>query len=171
MSRTMNGKMSNGKTLNEHDKFRELLPLAAAGVLDASDEQRLAAHISTCSDCAQSLNRWQQIGANLRRIPTPQAPAALVSRTILLAQNRLAEESTRRTERRMMALMLVLSWALVAVSWPLAQLFAHGWESLLGFSFEQGWENFVIFTAFCWLAGAAAAILLAMRRSRQRRFA
>ena len=71
----------------------------------------------------------------------------------------------------MMALTLVFSWAFVAVSWPLTQLFAHGWESLLGFSFEQGWENFVIFTAFCWLAGAAAAILLAMRRSRQRRFA
>ena len=167
----MSRKMSNGEIPNEHDKFRELLPLAAAGVLDASDEQRLAAHIGACPDCAASLDRWQQVGANLRRIPTPQAPAALVSRTILLAQTRLAEESTRRTERRMMVLMLVFSWAFVAVSWPLAQLFAHGWESLLGFGFEQGWKNFVIFTTFCWLAGAAAAILLAMRRSRQRRFA
>lgn len=163
--------MSNAKNVNEHEKFRELLPLAAAGVLDASEEQQLAVHIGVCSDCAASLDRWQQIGTNLRRIPTPQAPAALVSRTVLLAQTRLTEESSRRTERRMMAMMLVFSWALVAISWPLAQLFAHGWESLLGFSFEQGWENFVIFTAFCWLAGAAAAILLAMRRSRQRRFA
>lgn len=163
--------MSSGKAIHEHPKFRELLALAAAGVLDASEEQPLAAHVGVCPDCAASLDRWQQIGASLRRIPTPQAPAALVSRTILLAQTRLAEESTRRTERRMMALMLVFSWAFVAVSWPLAQLFAHGWESLLGFSFEQGWKNFVIFTSFCWLAGAAAAILLAMRRSRQRRFA
>ncbi|HKF51253.1 MAG TPA: zf-HC2 domain-containing protein [Candidatus Acidoferrales bacterium] len=167
----MNSRMDSKKTANEHDQLRELLSLAAAGVLDASDEQRVAAHIGVCPECAASLNRWQQVGANLRRLPTPQAPAALVSRTILLAQTRLAEESSRRTERRMMVLILVFSWAFVAVSWPLAQLFAHGWESLLGFGFEQGWKNFVIFTAFCWMAGAAAAILLAMRRSRQRRFA
>jgi len=167
----MNGKMSSGKSINEHDELRELLSLAAAGVLDASDEQRVTAHVGICPDCAANLNRWQQVGSSLRRIPTPQAPTALVSRTILLAQTRFAEESSRRTERRMMVLMLVFSWAFVAISWPLAQLFAHGWESLLGFGFEQGWKNFVIFTAFCWLAGAAAAILLATRRSRERRLA
>lgn len=163
--------MNNRQSSNEHDKLRELLPLAAAGVLDAVEEELLATHVRLCTDCAANLVRWQQIQADLRRLPTPQAPLALVERTIALAQIRLTKESDRRTERRMMVLMLVFSWAFVAVSWPLAQLVAHGWVSLLGFGFEEDWKNFVIFTAFCWLAGAAAAILLAMRRSRQRRFA
>lgn len=163
--------MSNGRPMNEHDKVRELLPLAAAGALDAGEEARLAAHIRLCPDCAAGLERWQHLGAGLRRIPTPQAPAALVSRTISLAQTRLARESERKSERRIVTLILVFSWMFVAISWPLAQLLAHGWQSLVGFSFERGWANFAVFTAFCWLAGAAAAVLLAMRRSRERRLA
>jgi anti-sigma factor RsiW len=160
-----------GRTMNDHDKFRELLPLAAAEVLDANEEGLLAAHLRLCPDCAANLSRWQEIQAGLRRLPTPQAPAALVERTILLAQTRLTQKSDSRGERRIMALVLVFSWMFVAISWPLAQLLAHGWQSLLGFSFEQGWENFAVFTAFCWLAGGAATVLLAMRRSRERRLA
>ena len=163
--------MSNGRSMNEHDAIRELLPLAAAGTLDAAEEARLATHIRLCPDCAANLSVWQQVGADLRRIPTPQAPAALVERTITLAQTRLTQELDRRTERRVVALVIVFSWAFVAASWPLAQLLAHGWQSLLGFGFEQGWENFAVFTAICWLAGGVAAVLLAMRRSHERRLA
>jgi anti-sigma factor RsiW len=161
----------NGRLMNEHDKVRELLPLAAAGTLDASEEARLAAHMRICPDCAAGLERWQQLGAGLRRIPTPQAPSALVSRTIALAQTRMAQESDRRSERRIVTLVLIFSWIFVAISWPLAQLLAHGWQSLVGFGFERGWENFAVFTALCWLAGGAAAVLLALRRSRERRLA
>lgn len=129
------------------------------------------AHLSHCSACAAELERLQQIAAQLRGIPTPQASSALVSRTILLAQNRFVEESARRTERRIMALVLILSWAFVAVSWPLAQLIAHGWLTVFGFGFAQAWKSFAVFTGFCWMAGAAGAILLAARRSRERRLA
>lgn len=154
--------------MNDHSKFRELLPLAAAGVLDAKEENQLAAHVALCADCAANLNRLQQLGTDLRRLPTPLISDAIVERTLALAQIRLTQESDRRTERRIVALVVVFSWMFVAISWPLAQLLAHGWQSLLGFSFEQGWENFAVFTAICWLAGAAAAILLATRRSRER---
>lgn len=167
----MSNAMGNKRSANEHDSVRELLPLAAAGALDAAEEARLAAHLRLCEDCAANLGRWQEIQARLRRMPTPQAPTALVERTILLAQTRLTQESDRRGERRMMALILVFSWLFVAISWPLAQLLAHGWQSLLGFGFERGWENFAVFTAICWLAGAAAAVLLALRRNRERRLA
>lgn len=163
--------MNKGSSMKGHDKFRELLLLAAAGTLDRAEEALLIAHLSECSDCAADSERLQQLTADLRSIPTPRAPAALVSRTILLAQNRLAEETARRTERRIMTLVLVLSWALVAVSWPLAQLVAHGWFSVFGFGFAQAWKSFAVFTGFCWVAGAAGAILLAARRSRERRMA
>jgi anti-sigma factor RsiW len=161
----------NHKAMNEHEKIRELLPLAAAGALDAAEESRLAAHLRICPDCAAALSSWQEIQSDLRRIPTPQAPASLVALTILLAQNQLIEEFDRRAERRIIAVVLVFSWIFVAVSWPLAQFLGHGWMTLLGSGFRQGWENFAIFTALCWVAGAAAAILLAARKQREKRIA
>jgi anti-sigma factor RsiW len=163
--------MTNGRSINEHDAVRELLPLAAAGALDAAEEARLSAHIRLCADCAANLSRWQEIQAGLRRLPTPQAPAALVERTIVLAQTRITEESNNRAQHKIVGLVIVFSWAFVVISWPLAQLLAHGWISMFGFGFARGWENFAVFTALCWLAGGAAAVLLAMRRSRERRLA
>lgn len=157
--------------MNDHDKIRELLPLAAAGVLNAAEEAELLAHLRLCPHCAGNLSRFDELGGDLRRIPTPQISEGVVERTIVAAQARLSQESDRRTERRMVALVVVCSWMFVAISWPLAQLLAHGWQSLLGFGFEQGWKNFAVFTAVCWLAGAAAAVLLATRRSRERRLA
>ena len=158
----------SGKTMTEHEKIRELLALAAAGAVDASEEARINEHLRLCSDCAARLGFWQEIQSGLRRIPTPQAPASLVARTIALAQNRLLEESDQRSERRVIAVATVFSWLRVAVSWPLAQFLGHGWMALVGSGFKQGWENFVAFTALCWLAGAAAAILLAARKQRER---
>lgn len=177
MSDKANGKINgkanakmNGK-MTEHDEIRGLLSLAAAGALDATEDLRVSAHLRACPACAAELASWQAIETGLRRIPTPQVPADLVARTIARAQMRFAEESDRRSERNMLALITVFSWIFVALSWPLAQLLGHGWLSLLGVGFEQGWKNFAVFTAFCWIAGAAAAILLAMRRDRERRIA
>ncbi len=173
MSDKTNGKI-NEKTnakMTEHEEIRELLSLAAAGALDATEDQRVSAHLRACPACAAELASWQAIETGLRRIPTPQVPADLVARTIARAQMRFAEESDRRSERKVLALVIIFSWIFVALSWPLAQLLGHGWLSLLGLGFEQGWKNFAVFTAFCWIAGAAAAILLAMRRDRERRIA
>ena len=157
--------------MTEHDEIRELLSLAAAGALDATEDERISAHLRGCAACAAELASWQAIEAGLCRIPTPQAPAPLVARTIARAQMYFAEESDRRSQRKVLALVIVFSWVFVALSWPLAQLLGHGWMSLLGLGFEQGWKNFAVFTALCWIAGAVAAILLATRRDRERRIA
>lgn len=157
--------------MTEHDEFRELLSLAAAGALDTTEDQHVSSHLRSCSACAAELASWQALEAGLRGIPTPQASAALVAQTIARAQMRLAEDSRQRSERKILVVAVVFSWVFVALSWPLAQLLAHGWLSLLGLGFAQGWKNFAVFTALCWLAGAAAAALLAMRRDRERRLA
>ncbi|HVB35717.1 MAG TPA: zf-HC2 domain-containing protein [Candidatus Acidoferrales bacterium] len=157
--------------MTEHDEIRKLLSWAASGALDATEDQRVSAHLRACPACAAELASWQAIGAGLRRIPTPRASAELVARTIARAQLRFVEESDRRSERKMLALIIVFSWIFVALSWPLAQLLNRGWMTLFGLGFAQGWKNFAVFTAFCWIAGAAAAILLAMRRDRERRLA
>lgn len=159
------------KAMNEHEHIRQLLPLAAAGALDSREDQRVAAHLRECAACAEELRQWQEIGAGLRRLPTPQAAPSLVTRTLAMAQAKLAEESERRFEQKLLVVGVVFSWVLVALSWPLAQLLASGWMSLLGVGFAQKWENFAMFTAFCWLAGGAAAIFLARYRQRERRLA
>lgn len=157
--------------MSEHEKIRELLPLAVSGALDASEEARMNNHLRLCAECSARLSFWQEIQSELRRIPTPQAPASLVQRTIAATQSTLLEESDRRSERRIIAVALVFSWLFVAVSWPLAQFLGHGWMAVLGSGFKQNWENFAVFTALCWLAGAAAAIMLAARKQRERRTA
>lgn len=156
---------------NQHEEIREMLSLAAAEALDEREEQRVAAHLRSCATCAAELRLWQEMGAGLRRLPTPQAGTSLVTRTLAMAQAKLAEESEKRFERKLLALGVVFSWVLVALSWPLAQLVASGWMSLLGVGFAQKWENFAVFTAFCWLAGGAAVIFLARYRERERRLA
>lgn len=158
-------------TMSEHEKIRELLALAAAGALDCSEETALTAHLRSCPACAANLEIWHGIQSHLRRIPTPRAPAALVARTVALAQNRMIEESERQSERRFFAIVLLFSWIFVAVSWPLAQFLGHGWMALVGSGFEKGWENFAVFTGLCWLAGAVAAALLAARKQREKRTA
>ncbi|HKW89926.1 MAG TPA: zf-HC2 domain-containing protein [Candidatus Acidoferrales bacterium] len=156
---------------NEHEEIRQFLSLAAAEALEPREEQRVAAHLRTCSACAEELRQWQEMGGGLRRLPTPHASPSLVERTLAMAQAKLTEESERRFERKLLALGVAFSWVLVALSWPLAQLFASGWMSLLGVGFAQNWENFAVFTALCWLAGSAAAIFLARYRERERRLA
>jgi anti-sigma factor RsiW len=156
---------------NKHEEIRQLLSLAAAEALDPRDEQRVVEHVRSCPPCAEELRQWQEMGAGLRRLPTPQAGPALVTRTLATAQRALAEESERRFERRLIGLGVAFSWVLVALSWPLAQLLASGWMSLLGVGFAQKWENFAAFTAFCWLTGCAAAIFLSWHRQRERRLA
>lgn len=157
--------------MNEHDVVRRLLSLAAADALDSREDQRVAAHLRSCPACAEELRQWQEMGTGLRRLPTPQAAPSLVVRTIAMAQTAFTEESERRFERKLLAIGVAFSWVLVALSWPLAQLLASGWMSLLGVGFAQKWENFAIFTAFCWLTGSAAAIFLSRYRERERRLA
>jgi hypothetical protein len=43
--------------------------------------------------------------------------------------------------------------------------------ALLDIQFRQMWLLFLIFSAFTWLAGASAAILLSVRRAREWRLA
>src|SRR5579864_3192264 len=156
---------------NDHEEVRKLLSLASAGALDSREEQRVADHLRSCGECAEELRFWQEMSAGLRRLPTPQATPSLVARTLAQVQANLTRDSERRFERRLLVAGVVFSWVLVALSWLLAQLLASGWMSLLGVGFAQKWENFAVFTGFCWLAGGAAVILLVRMRQRERRLA
>ncbi len=144
MTGKTNGKMSGKMNvkMTEHDEIRGLLSLAAAGALDAAEDQRVSAHLRACPTCAAELASWQAIETGLRRIPTPQVPADLVARTIARAQMRFSEESDRRSERKVLALVVVFSW--IFVSSQLASCAASGprMAQSAGGRFRAGLEEF-----------------------------
>ena len=157
--------------MSEHEKIRELLALAAAGALGAAEEELVALHLRSCDACSRHMESWQSIARDLRRLPTPQPTAALLQRARLLAEQKLAEEAEYRWQRGVMIFVLAFAWVLTIVSWPLVRLLTGGLLSLLDPQLNRTWVSFAGFTAFVWLAGGTAAVLLSLRQRRERRMA
>ena len=58
--------------MNDHEKIRALLALAAADVLEPGEEKQLMDHLRTCDACGAELEKWKLLAGGLRRLPTPQ---------------------------------------------------------------------------------------------------
>ncbi len=157
--------------MNDHDEIRALLALAAAGALEPDEEDRVAGHIRSCSDCANEAASWQSIAGHLRRLPTPQPSAALVQRTRALAEARFVEEAEARWQRGVLIFVVTFAWVLTIVSWPLFRLITGGLLDLLDPRLNQTWITFAGFTTLVWLTGGTAAVLLSLRQRRERRLA
>jgi anti-sigma factor RsiW len=156
---------------DEHAEIRVQLALFAAGALEADAESRVALHLATCADCSAELERWQWIAGGIRRLPTPQPPAALFERTRALATVQLAEHAEHRRNRIVLLLLILFSWAVTLAGWPIFRFVSGGLLSLLDVNFRQTWLLFVIFSVSTWLAGGSAAVLLSLRRQHERRLA
>jgi anti-sigma factor RsiW len=157
--------------LDEHAEIREQLALFVAGALQANAESRVALHLATCADCSAELERWQLITGGLRRLPTPQPPAALFERTRALAMAQLADDREHRRNRIALILVILFSWAVTLAGWPIFRFATGGLLSLVDVNFRQTWLLFVIFSVGTWLAGGSAAVLLSLRRQQKRRLA
>jgi len=156
--------------MSEHDEIRRLLALAAAGALEGAEEERVLDHSRSCDECAKELESWQLVAAGLRRLPTPQPSAALIQRTRALAEARLEEEAEARWQRSVMVFVVAFAWVLTIVSWPLFRLVTGGLLNLLDPSLNRTWISFAGLTTLVWLTGGTAAVLLALRQRRERRF-
>ena len=157
--------------MNDHDKIRALLPLAAADVLEPGEETQLLDHLRTCDSCGVELEKWKLLAGGLRRLPTPQPRSIVVERARAQAQIRLTEEIEHRWNRTVIIGLLVFAWILTLLSWPLVRLFTGGVLGMLDPRFNHAWVVFGVFTATVWLAGGAAAVLLSMQQRRERRLA
>jgi anti-sigma factor RsiW len=157
--------------MNDHDAIRKMLALAAADGLDSSEEERVAAHVQSCSACAAELEEWRVVTGGLRRLPTPQPPASLVERARARAAARIAEEAVYRLHRNVMAFLVFFAWALTLMSWPLVRLVSGGLLGLLDPRLNQAWIGFAAFTTFVWMGGGTAAVLLSLRQRRERSLA
>jgi anti-sigma factor RsiW len=160
--------------MSEHDKIRELLPLAAAGALTSAEEEQVAEHVRSCVSCSNELDAWRPIATELRQLPTPQASSWLVQATLARAEAKLTEQAAHDWNRRVMIFVLSFVWLLTIASWPAFHFLSGRFGSVLGLQFShtqlgQTWISFAAFTALGWLAGGVAAVMLAIRQRGERR--
>jgi len=157
--------------MSEHDKIRELLPLAAAGALTTAEEKQIAEHVRWCIACSSELGAWRPIASELRRLPTPQPSSWLLQATLARAEAKLAEQAEQDGSRRLMIFVVALAWLLTIASWPLFHFMSGHLGSLLGPPIGRTWIGFAAFTALGWIAGGVAAVMLAVRQRGERRLA
>ncbi len=157
--------------MNEHESIRELLALAAAGALEENDQRELDQHLATCSACSAELDTWHGLAASLKRLPTPQAPALLVERTRSRVALEMAAMAERRSSHLVMAFLVLFSWTVTLVTWPIVRLLTGGILSWFDLSFNQTWFGLAAYTALGWLTAGVAGAVLGLRRRREGRFA
>ena len=157
--------------MSEHDKIRELLPLAAAGALTGTEENQVAEHVRSCVSCSNELGAWRPIASELRRLPTPQPSSWLAQATLARAEAKLTEQAEHDWNRRVIIAVVAFAWLLTIASWPVFHFVSGRFGSLLEPQVSHTWVSFAAFTALGWLAGGVAAVMLAVHRRGERRLA
>lgn len=144
--------------MNEHAMTKDLLPLAASGMLDDVEQQQLDNHLQHCRICRAELAMWTGLAGAIKAIPTPQAPSELVART----RHLLVQAARRRNGHGgLMALGLAaFSWVATILTWRLVGMLDTPLARRLDVS--SGTVTIVYLTV-TWMATALAAGLLAKR--------
>lgn len=154
--------------MNDHAAIRELLSLAAAGVLEADEERLVQQHVAVCDSCRRELELWQGYSRELVRLPAPVAPKYLAERTRAHVLAQRAAASQRRWDDVVLAVLVLLGWTVSLVAWVVFRLFSGGMLSVLETSFVTILEWLGASTLFAWLTAAVAAVMLGGRRSVRR---
>jgi len=142
--------------MKEHGEVRDLLSLAAAGVLDSAEQGRVEDHVNRCEACRAELDGWIGLAAALEKLPTPQAPPDLVLQTRRLLE-RHSDVVIKRRETRLMPALVAFSWAMMILNLGLVRLLDAPLTRLLAISSATLWVAYIGIT---WLTTAFAAGLL-----------
>ena len=162
---------SRNLSVTEHNKIREMLPLAAADALEPNESELVIQHARTCPQCSAEIEQWQHLSRGLRQLPTPQPSPDLVQRTCARVEARVIDEREHAWNRRVMISLVLFAWALTLTSWPIVRLVSGGLLSLLDPRLNQSWLGFAGFTSLVWLTGGISAVLLARHQRRERSLA
>jgi len=160
--------------MNEHDKIRELLALAAADALTSAEEKQVAEHVRSCIACSNEWEAWRPMASELRRLPTPQPSSWLLQATLARAEAKFTEQAEHDWNRRVVIFVVAFAWLLTIASWEVFHIVSGRFERLLGpqfspTSFRHTLISFAAFTALEWLAGGVAAVMLAIPQRGERR--
>ncbi len=111
--------------MSEHERIRELLPLAASGDLTPGEMRRMDEHVARCAACRRVSEELAALGGALRALPTPQPPAELVAKVFQLGKTRLEAEGAPRQGTAFLAPLVAASWFAALATWPLVRAEYH----------------------------------------------
>ncbi len=143
--------------MNGHDDVRALLPLAAAGALDPSEQRMIDEHVRECAECAAELEAWRGLAEELGVLPSPMAPDWLLERT----RNRVAAEWAEHEQQRAEA------WTLAALGVFSLVLSIGTWLGIRQLAGTHSGVWFAAWTAIAWMSAGAAAVILGLKHRRE----
>lgn len=120
-----------------HERFREMIPAAALGCLDAGEAQTIARHVATCPECHTEQESYLAVGDALAlAVPLHAPPPELRRRVLARAAGTSNPASQAQAVRRTASprpLMTRRAWPALAII-GLAALVLGGllWASLAG---------------------------------------
>ncbi len=149
--------------VNEHEETQTLLPLAAAGALEADERERIERHLACCAACAAEWERWRLCGLLLKRLPTPQPSPLVVKRTQARAGARLREAFDEHSTQVGIWLALLVAWTLTLGSWVVVHVLTGGIPAAADLFTGNGWLWVAAYTAAGWVLAAVAGAVLGRR--------
>jgi anti-sigma factor RsiW len=147
----------------------ELLPLAAAGALDATEQARVAAHLAECETCARAAAGWRELVAGLDELEASRPSQALVARTVEAVEARLAERGERAWNRAALGFLIAFAWTLAVLTWVVIDLLAGSLALGLAHPFGSTAAWFAAYLLTGWLAGGVTAVLVGRRTQEEGR--
>jgi predicted anti-sigma-YlaC factor YlaD len=149
----------------------DLLPLAAAGVLDPEEAARVDAHLRECGVCAAEAGAWRRLTEELGRMPSPRPSRALVGRTVQAVEERLAERSERAWNRAALGFAVAFAWTMAVVAWVVLDLLRGELALHLDRPVGPTAAWYAAYVIAGWLTAGVAAALLGRRRQEEGRIA
>ena len=127
-----------------HKDITLLMSLVLDGEATAEEEGALREHLHTCTGCASTWQRWQELDRRFEGAPMAMAPAGLAAAVLARVETAQVVSERRHSFALWLGLasaaVLVLAGlvALVVVNWPL-ELPGAASAAISGFAGVAGW--------------------------------
>jgi len=148
---------------SEHDAIQTMLALYAADALNPGERRRVDQHAGDCEICRRELLAWGAYASGLTQLPQPIPPQGLMERTRMRIVQQREAAAVRRRENLMLAVLVVLGWAVSLATWTVMRAVVGGSLVVLGANMVSGVSWFLLSTVFVWMTAAAAAAVLGRR--------
>lgn len=155
--------------MNGHAEIKELLALAAAGVLDAAGQRRVEDHARECPECRREFDIWSGYAQAMRQLPQPPAPAQLVERTRARVWQERATSADQRWDAMMLAALALFAWTVGLTGWFVLRILTGGALVVMGANLVRFGTYSAVSTVLVWMTAAVAALTLGRRRRELRR--
>ena len=157
--------------MDEHNHIRDLLTLAAAGVLSAEEQRAVEEHVLLCSECRSEFAAWSRLTGALQELPTPQAPMSLVERTRRQLEKQAVMRTECRQQRWLFVWLTVFAWAITLLTWPLFQFLGSRVSQFVDLSWThinsgEAWVGYMFLVG---TIGALAVALVGKQRLQEER--